>query len=223
MITTHPVDTKPIAALPATLVWPADLPQSSSKTLAYAALFQTWGVDYREGIDMCRQAASVGLSCRTVRGGLDELRHWNRPAILHMHDNQGQEFYATLTKLDDKAATFAIGHETIAVALGALAFQWSGSYTLLWRLPPDKHRNLLIGERGPSVEWLSKQLALTQGSEMETTKAPVFDDDLMLQVKQFQLAQGLVPDGVAGPQTLTRLSAVADQAAPKLFTAHGEK
>jgi general secretion pathway protein A len=216
-------DAEPTAALPAALGWPADLPLSASKTLAYTALFQAWGVAYHEGVDPCVQAASAGLSCRTARGGLDELRHLNRPAILHMHDRKGREFYATLTRLDDGAASFAIGDETAVVALGALAFQWSGDYTLLWRSPPDQFQKIQVGERGPSVEWLSKHLALTQGSQVETTKAPVFDDDLMLRVKQFQLAQGLVPDGIAGPQTLARLSAVADRAAPSLFAARGEK
>jgi general secretion pathway protein A len=42
-------------------------------------------------------------------------------------------------------------------------------------------------------------------------------------VKQFQLAQGLVPDGAVGPQTLMRLSAVADPGAPKLRGGQGGK
>src|SRR5512139_2397554 len=224
MTTAHRIeDGEPRVALPTTLEWPADVARSRSETLAHSALLQTWGARYQQGIDLCRQAASVGLSCQTARGGLDELRRLNRPAILHMHDNQGREFHATLTRLGDKAATFAIVNNGIVVDINALALQWSGDYTLLWRLPPDEPRNILIGERGPSVEWLSKQLARTQGGEMKTPKNPVFDDDLMRQVKQFQLAQGLVPDGIAGPQTLARLSSVADQAAPKLFTVHGEK
>jgi general secretion pathway protein A len=213
----------PLAALPATLEWPLSVPRSSSQAFASAALLQAWGVGYREGIDLCQQAESAGLSCRTARGGLDELRHLNRPAMLHMRDHRGQAFYATLTTLDDEAATFAIGTETLAVALGALASQWSGSYTLLWRLPADTQRNIRLGERGPSVEWLSKHLALTLGGDMKITTDPVFDSDLMLQVKQFQLAQGLVPDGIVGSQTLIRLSGVADQAAPKLIAVRGEK
>ena len=224
MMSAPPVEAaKPTATLPTTLAWPADLPLSGSKTLAYTALFQAWGVAYREGIDACLQAAGAGLNCRTARGGLDELRQLNRPAILHMHDSHGQEFDATLTRLDGGAATFAVGNETVAVALGALAFQWSGDYTLLWRSPPDARRKVQFGERGPSVAWLSKHLALAQGNEAAAARAPVFDDDLMREVKQFQLAQGLVPDGIAGPQTLARLSAVADQTAPSLFAARGEE
>jgi general secretion pathway protein A len=222
MAAAHTVEDARLAVLPTTLEWPAGVPRSSSKALADAALFRTWGFDYREGTDLCSQAESAGLSCRTGRSGLDELLHWNRPAILQLRDQQGREFYATLTRLDDKAASFAIGNETMAVALGALALQWSGSYTLLWRSPPAQQRNIQMGERGPVVEWLSKHLALTQGGEMATGKPPVYDADLMLQVKKFQLAQGLVPDGIAGPQTLMRLIGVADQAAPKLVAVRGE-
>ena len=41
-------------------------------------------------------------------------------------------------------------------------------------------------------------------------------EPLMQQVRAFQLAQGLLPDGAAGPQTMIRLSALADAAAPSL-------
>lgn len=213
----------PMAALPGTLEWPASVPPSSSKALASAALLQAWGVGYLEGIELCQQAESAGLSCRTDQGGLAELRHLNRPAMLHMRNDRGQDFHATLTTLDDEAATFAIGSETLKVAVGALASQWSGSYTVLWRLPPDTARNIRLGERGPAVEWLSRQLALTRGGDPKTVTDPVFDADLLLQVKQFQLAQGLVPDGIVGSQTLVRLSGVADQAAPKLVAVRGEE
>jgi general secretion pathway protein A len=215
-------DTRSIAALPTTLDWPARLPRSSSQALAHAELLQAWGAEYRDGVDLCLQAAGLGLSCRTARGGLDDLGQLNRPAILHLHDRQGQTFDATLTRLGDQTATFRIGRETMTVARGALAFQWSGDYTLLWRPPPELHRNLRIGESGPTVNWLSKQLALAQGSESGARENPVVDNDLMQRIKQFQLTQGLLPDGVAGPQTLVRLSSVADQAAPRLFNTRGE-
>jgi len=213
---------QPGAALPDILVWPADEPRARSKEMAYAALFRAWGADY-QGADACQQAAGLGLRCRTARGGLDELRQFNRPAVLHMRDEQGQEFDATLTALADKTATFAFGAATRTVALGALAAQWSGHYTLLWRMPPVAGVKIRPGDRGPAVEWLSKQLAQAQGSAAEAAADPVFDDALVRQVKQFQLAQGLRPDGAVGPQTLTRLSSVADQAAPKLLREQGEK
>lgn len=209
-------DAKPEATLPDTLEWPADVPPEHSKALAYAALFRAWGADYR-GADACQQAESLGLRCRMSRGGLTELRQLNRPAVLQLRGDQGREFYAALTALGDKTASFTVGAEIRSVTLGALATQWSGHYTLLWRMPPDARENIRPGERGPAVEWLGKQLAQVQGRTAETIKNPAFDDVLMRHVKQFQLDQGLIPDGAVGPQTLMHLSGVTDQTAPKLL------
>jgi general secretion pathway protein A len=217
-----PNDFKATAPLPDSLAWTADEPLARSKVLAYAALFQAWGANY-QGADACLQAESLGLRCRSGRGGLAELRASNRPAVLQMRDNQDQEFFATLTQLGPKTASFAIGARTTTVALGALASQWSGYYSLLWRVPPTMQRHVQEGDRGPAVEWLSKQLAQVQGGTAKTGKDLVFDEGLARQVKQFQFAQGLTPDGVVGPQTLMRLAGAADQAAPKLISERGEK
>jgi general secretion pathway protein A len=210
----------PAAPLPDTLEWPASEPRARSEQIAYAALFRAWGADY-EWADACRQAEGLGLRCRSARAGLDELRQLNRPAALVMRDDQGQEFHAALVALDDKTATFVIGAEIRKVALGALAAQWTGQYTLLWRLPPDAREIIRRGERGPAVQWLINQLAQAQGQVADTSKAAVFDDVAERQVKQFQLAQGLIPDGMVGPQTVMRLAAMGDRSAPELLPRQG--
>jgi general secretion pathway protein A len=165
----------------------------------------------------------MGLRCRTARGGLDELRELNRPAVLLLRDGQGREFHATLSALDDKTASFALGAHTTTVAISALAAQWSGQYTLLWRMPSDAHENIRLGERGPAVAWLTRQLAQAQGRAAEPGENPLFDQAVLRQVKQFQLTEGLIPDGVVGPRTLMRLAGVADKTAPKLSRKQGEK
>jgi general secretion pathway protein A len=73
------------------------------------------------------------------------------------------------------------------------------------------------------VQWLGKQLAQLHGKAAETTKDQVFDEAMMRQVKQFQLAQGLIPDGAVGPQTMMRLSGAADKTVPKLNREQGVK
>jgi general secretion pathway protein A len=218
---------KPAAALPDVLEWPATYPISRSREMAYAALFREWGADYRGtdygGGDECRQAEAIGLRCLIARGGLDELRQLNLPAVLLMQDRQGKQFNATLTRLDDQSATFTVGDETRVVSPGAFAEQWSGHYTLLWRMPPVASKNLHSGDRGPDVEWLGKQLAQLHGKAAETAKDQVFDEAMMRKVKQFQLAQGLIPDGAVGPQTMMRLSGAADKTVPKLSREQGVK
>ena len=220
-----PASAVPVAAalaLPAALEWPATDPPSRSQEMAYAALFKAWGADYQGG-DKRLEAGALGLRCRTARGGLDDLRQMNRPAVLLMRDNQDQKFYATLTRLDDKSATFAVGAGTRVVALGALAEQWSGHYTVLLRTLPVASKKISPGETGPDVKWLAKQLAQLQGKAAETAKVEEFDDAMVRQVKQFQLAQGLTPDGTVGPQTMRRLNGAADMAAPKLIREQKDK
>jgi len=207
---------KPVPTM-SKLSWPAAEPRARSKSTAFAALFRAWGAEY-DGGDACRQAKNLGMSCRAARGGLDVLRQMNRPVVLQMNDDQGQEFFATMTALDEKTATFVIGNETKVVAHSDLAAHWSGYYTALLRLPPDTHEQIRMGKSGPAVLWLSRQLAQVQGREIPAgAQDAVFDEALARNVRQFQLEQGLIPDGAAGPQTLMRLSTVADQSGPKLL------
>ncbi len=208
-------------AAPTMLEWPADHALNDSAALAYAALFRAWGADYL-GADACRQAETLSLRCYSARGGLEELRQVNRPAVLRLSDNQGREFHAMLRALDRNSASFTLGDRTRTISIGALAAQWSGQYTLFWRMPPEARDNLRLGERGPAVAWLARQLARAQGRAAEPVKDALFDQSLLRQVKQFQLAQGLIPDGLIGPRTLMRLAGAADTTAPKLARAPGK-
>ena len=195
--------------------WPAGEPRARSKAMAYAALFRAWGAEYA-GSNASTRAAQLGLRCGSGRGGLDELRRLNRPALLRLHDRKGRAFYATLTGLDGNSATLTVGSATQSVDLGALGQQWSGHYTILWRLPPFAREVIWPGECGPAVEWLDRQLALTQGTMAGAAGDAVYDDLMVSRVKQFQRLQGLLPDGAAGAQTLMYLSGAADPTAPGL-------
>ncbi len=73
------------------------------------------------------------------------------------------------------------------------------------------------------MAWLARQLAQAQGRTAETGEAPLFDEAVLRQVKQFQLAEGLIPDGVVGTRTLMRLAGVGDTTAPTLSRKPGGK
>jgi general secretion pathway protein A len=208
--------------LPQRLEWPGGEARARSKHLAYTALFQAWGAEYHGG-DASFQARRQGLRCLTARGGLDELRKLNHPAVLRLRDRKGGEFHATLTALDENAATFAMGDAPGSVSLSVLATQWSGSYTLLWRPPACVRDSIWPGERGPAVAWLGEQLAWLEGRVVQAPHDPVFDEAMVSEVKKFQLACGLIPDGAVGAQTLMRLSGATDPAAPRLARVQGGK
>jgi len=213
---------KPAPALAEALEWPAEQPLADSRAFAYTALLRAWGADYQGG-DLCKQAQALDLRCRSARGGLDELRELNRPAVLELHDAQERQFSAMLSALNGNSASFVVGGQTRGVNVNALAAQWSGQYTLLWRMPAQAHENIRQGEHGPAVAWLARELALAQGRQPEAGEDAQFDAALLRRVKQFQLEQGLIPDGLVGSRTLMRLSAVADKSAPRLTRKQGEK
>jgi general secretion pathway protein A len=204
--------------LPDSVVWLAAEPRVNSKATAYIALFRAWGAEYRNG-DASSQAAQHGLGCHTARGSLDELRELNRPAMLRLRDRKDREFYATLTALDDNTATFDVGASLRSIPRCALATQWTGDYTMLWRAPAIARENIWPGERGPAVKWLHEQLALVQRSTEAPAEDPVFDDIMVSHVKIFQRAHGLIPSGEIGVPTLMRLSNLTDATAPSLMRA----
>ncbi|HWI15665.1 MAG TPA: peptidoglycan-binding protein, partial [Burkholderiales bacterium] len=171
----------------------------------------------------CEAGTRSEFRCRSARGGLDEVRRLNRPAVLEMRDAQGRVFFACLTALDSESATFTFGETTRRVALAALASQWTGNYTAMWRMPAEVPFIIRPGDRGPSVQWLRAQLARIDGTVAPSLHDAVFDQDAVREVKQFQLAHGLVPDGTVGIQTLMHLASAADNAAPTLMREPGEQ
>lgn len=126
--------------------------------------------------------------------------------------------------LNEKSASYSLGGETREVAHSELAAHWSGRYTMLLRQSQETREKIRLGASGPVVQWLSRQLAQVQGREPPAApRDQVFDEALLRQVKQFQIEQGLAPDGAVGPLTLLRLNSMADQTGPKLWREQGGK
>lgn len=198
------------------LVWPSGSASLHAEEMAHGALFSAWGLAYGGG-ELCAEAARHGLRCRAGRGGLAELRQINRPALLRLRDEQGRSVLATLLALDTDSASFALAGQRQDIALAELALRWSGEYRLLWRPPPLVTGPIRPGDRGAAVLWLRALLGET-GEKGEAH----YDSALVDRVKQFQLAQGLIPDGSVGAQTLIRLLGALDRGAPTLSGTGGD-
>jgi general secretion pathway protein A len=155
------------------------------------------------------------MHCLFARGGLADLQRTNQPAVLLL-DGAGKDrqFYATLTELDEERATVIVAGVKQRVALAQIAPLWTGKYVLLWHAPPGFGNALVAGSRGSAVAWLRQGLARVHGASDDGPA--VFDNALVDQVKAFQLAEGMAPDGVAGAFTLIRLNQRLDPGLPRL-------
>jgi general secretion pathway protein A len=120
--------------------------------------------------------------------------------------------------LNEETATVVLGDGIVKeVPLSALEKSWNGAYSLLWRAPPKYKGALRTGAKGEAVTWLREQLAKANGRNIGTDLEPRFDSELAHQVREFQIAEHLVPSGGAGTLTLIRLTTRADDNVPRLM------
>jgi general secretion pathway protein A len=200
------------------LQWPEKQDIQMSMDMALQVLFHRWGVTYQhqDVKPACRQAEENGLQCLNGLGSLNTLREVNRPAMLRLFGDEGKEYYATLTALGSETATINIGADERKIAVQDIESQWFGDYSILWRTPPNYRGTVQIGDRGSHIRWLHAQLALIRGGTDRAKEKEVFDEELLTQVKRFQISEGLVPDGIVGFKTLIHINSATEQAVPTL-------
>ncbi len=187
---------------------------------AFGKLFGRWGVKYQpSGTDPCTQAAGLGLACIAERGSFGQLRLYNHPAILLLHDVAGATHQVVLSALDDEQARLDLGGGQ-SVSLGELSRCWLGDFVMLWRPASSPVKALSSGMRGAQVRWLRQSLQRLHGVQGEAPVSDVFDEELAGEVREFQRLHQLAVDGIAGLQTQVALaSAVAGPDAPLLSAA----
>jgi len=212
-----PVATGPIAAptLAQTLGQDHDSTDSDS---AFRELLSLWNADYVPGkVDGCTQALTQGLHCLVQRGSFAQLRLLNRPAILMLNDDSGVAYQVVLRELHDDTARLLIGTQTATVGVAELSRYWFGDFVLVWRPGTRDVRDLSQGMHGALVRRLREQLGRWRGADSNPTNSDAFDGDLMQLVEQFQRANRLTVDGVAGIETQVALdAALAGPDSPRL-------
>jgi general secretion pathway protein A len=187
---------------------------------AFGKLFGLWGAKYQtSGTDPCTQAAALGLACIAERGSFGQLRLYNHPAILLLHDAAGTTHQVVLTALDDEQARLDLGGAQ-PVSLGELSHYWLGDFVMLWRPASSPVKALSTGMRGAQVRWLRHSLQRLHGVQSDAPVSDVFDAELAGEVREFQRLHQLAVDGIAGVQTQIALAgSVAGADAPLLSVA----
>ena len=186
---------------------------------ALAALFETWGLEYRTGgRSGCAQAADAGLTCLYQRGSWSGLRQIDRPAILTLVDSDGNDHEVVLTGISDKNAELSLGGVRVTHAVSDIREAWFGEFMLLWRPPTGTSVSLGLGSQGSDVAWLRNSLAAIDERYASTdVQSELFDAELEQLVRSFQRDHRLDVDGLAGQQTQIVInSLLAVEGTPRL-------
>ena len=175
----------------------------ASAAAAMRALFGLWGADYDEAAGTaCSQAEAQGLSCYFNRGSWSGLRQLDRPAVLTLTDSHGENYQVMLVALGEENAELVIDGARVSWPLDDVADLWFGQYLLVWRPPHGSTEAIHPGVRDENVRWLRQSLAaLDPGYRPADPESEVFDDELRTRLMEFQRANRLRVDGIAGQQT----------------------
>jgi len=179
--------------------------------VALSRLLAAWGVDYSRsgGGDPCQVAQFDGLLCRALRGTLDDLRQYDRPAVMGLRLPEGQQGDVVLIGLGADRARIDLGDRTVDVAPDLLQRYWDGQFLLLWR--PPVTGDLFIGREASqgANAWLRESLARASPESLAIPGAKDPGWPLKDAVIHFQQSQGLDADGIAGPDTIIRLNTLS--------------
>ncbi|MBI4843191.1 MAG: AAA family ATPase [Nitrospirae bacterium] len=202
---------------------PSIQPEESLKT-AFKSLFTAWGAGYdkHDSRTPCLQAKAQGLNCLNGQGNFENLLAINLPAVLRLFDEEGREYYATLTSVDRETGKLFLEEKSIMASLEEIESHWPGEYTLLWKTPPGYSGDIRPGERGKRAKWLDAQLAVINKREPSGKDNIVYDNEVVNEVKRFQFAKGLTPDGIIGTQTFMRLISSTSDKMPRLSDKAGK-
>jgi general secretion pathway protein A len=213
---TLPAPTPPAPA-PALAAWLDDA-ASADADRAYAVVAAQWGrrLEARPGQPPCDAVRRRGLECLARRGNWSTVRRFDLPAVLELTSPAGPRYLAVVGA-DETRAKVQLRTGTELIPSDQIEHAWDGSFVLLWAPPHGGMDPIARKNSGADVVWLRQRLGALDGRPVQARAASrVYDDALAARVIAFQRGQGLQPDGVAGEETLARLTALLDPASPSL-------
>ncbi|MDA8455539.1 AAA family ATPase [Acidovorax sp. GBBC 3334] len=192
---------------------------------AWRALAGAWGVrDGLDGGDACEAVQRQDLRCyRQRRAGLALLRQLDRPGLLTLYTAADEAVPVVLSRFDTarQIAVLESGGRRLEVSAADLAQAWRGEFATLWRAPPGlPPGGGTLAASPAALAWLDAQLArsVAPAEPAAALAAGNAATQRRARIHRFQMAQGLVPDGRAGPLTLMLLNRAAGVDEPRLHT-----
>lgn len=201
--------------------------QSGTPDMAFQSLFSIWDQDFVSlvGVSPCDKAKSVGLSCAKGETTLAGLKAINRSMVTSLVMPDGEHVYGVLKSIVDDAKgskiTIAVGEREFIFDDEAFALRWPGDYFVVWKSSPYISRSLQFGLHGTDVQELRRLLALAGfgdgANDLLGSGSAFFGPGLRDQVRAFQSAVNLNPDGIVSAHTLLHITGVANTTATDLI------
>ena len=215
-----PVATTDVVPVTATsqIIWPDADHSLRSYILAFQSLYTLWHFDYQpeQHGTPCYYAQLHALDCLTETGDINKLRAYNRPVILKLYDEHGDSHFAALVSIQNDNAVIDLAGIKQTLPVQSLHENWRGEFILLWQQPPGYSGVIHVGYVGADVMWLRKKISQINPSE-PLIESNEYDVELAEKIRQFQLSQGLLADGVAGVQTLIHINESSGAVEPRLI------
>ena len=187
-------------------------------TAAWRALAALW-----PGVAVADDPCGPGqpLRChRSTAMTLAQVRQLDRPGLMTLEVRGSRPVPVLLRGLSRDRALLQLGPGApVAVPLPELAAHWRGDFATMWRQPPDAPAD---ADAETQARWLAARLAgAGPDAAASAATAPAASSPALPRVRQriaaFQRAQGLAPDGRAGPLTLMQWNRAAGVPEPHLI------
>jgi general secretion pathway protein A len=185
---------------------------------AFRTLFALWSADFDvdSGLGPCDFAPTVALQCLRRNGGWSELNSPNAPVVLVLWDDSSNPYYGVLTNRTGATYDLSLGSTKYRISARDLRDAWFGAYILLWQTPPNYSGSLRQGVTHSNVAWLRQKLTETGSDLGPSDRQQHFGPELHQVIREFQLTEGLLADGIVGPLTWIRLADRLAMPGPKL-------
>jgi len=199
-------------------VWPTGKALATTEQSAYATLLRLWGLGApASGQIPCQVARANGFRCLAKQSDLQNILILNRPAVLYMKNKQGKRFFGALVSVQGNLATIEVNGEPVRTNLADLPKLWSGFFVMIWHPPAGYRGSIREGHKGQVVSWLSEKLEEIEGPAYfgESSKE-MYGPEHVRSIKHLQRKNHLVPDGVAGKETLIVVNSLSGAQVPYL-------
>jgi len=195
-----------------------DLIRAGTPDRAFVQLFGLWDQDYLKlsGLTPCDKAAAAGLNCLQGETDIAGLKAMNRPVVVSFLMPDGERLYGVISVIENdlvgENVTIDFGDRAVSMRTLAFGLRWPGDYLVMWKQPDIIARPLTFGQQGQDVVELRRLLAKAGygdgAKDLEGQGSVFFGPSLREKIRLFQQDHGLNPDGIAGPETLMRITGV---------------